>query len=233
MGWRLKGTGHRIAFFKMPEKGHANLLAFDPYNEHFTPEGTAEGHSRFCFRTANLEQALKYFQEHGVECSEPVSLPDDTLAADIITFGGAKLTLTEDRKLEGRHPESRVLCYGLKPLWLGVTDLMASQEWFEKMLGLKPAKKNYMEQGFALMRDEKCKWDFVWLQKVPAGSHPHRTNPSARFYLQIKKRTNLVEAHRWLIEQGIETSGIVGDQLKCFHFYDPDGNRLNAWSYHN
>ncbi|RAV11491.1 hypothetical protein DQG23_36215 [Paenibacillus contaminans] len=36
---------------------------------------------------------------------------------------------------------------------------------------MKPGKKNYMDQGFALMRDERYKWDFVWLQKVPAGSH--------------------------------------------------------------
>jgi len=51
--------------------------------------------------------------------------------------------------------------------------------------------RSVTEQGFALMRDERYKWDFVWLQKVPAGSHPHRTNPSSRIYLplQTSRRT--------------------------------------------
>jgi hypothetical protein len=43
------------------------------------------------------------------------------------------LTLTEDRKYEGKYPDARVLRYGAKPLWLGVTVLESSIKWYENV----------------------------------------------------------------------------------------------------
>lgn len=236
MGWKLKGVGTgpvgRKAFFKLPDVGQANLKSFESEIDHFTLEGYAEGHCRFCFRTANLEQTLVYFKERGIECSESVEMPDGTLAADIKAFGNVRITLNEDRKFEGKYPNSRVIRYAAKPLWLGVTNLEASIEWYAKHLGLKRSKKDFSERGFALLRDEKQKWDLAWLQQVPANKPPIKANPGARLYFQIKKNEDFFEAHQWLKEQGIETSAIVGERWKGFHFYDPDGNRINVWSYY-
>jgi catechol 2,3-dioxygenase-like lactoylglutathione lyase family enzyme len=236
MGWKLRGTGTgpvgRKAFFKMPGQGQANLKSFETDIDHFTLDGYAEGNSRFCFRTANLEQTLLYFKDQGVESTEPVEMPDGTWAADIIAFGNVRLTLNEDRKLEGKFPESRIIQYALKPLWLGVTDLNVSLEWYERILGLERSKKNFKDRGFALMRDKKQKWDFVWLEEVPSSQSTIKANPGARLYFQIKQQDDLYKTNAWLKEQGIEASDIVGERWKGFHFYDPDGNRLNVWSYY-
>lgn len=236
MGWVLRDTAltpvGKKAFFRMPGRGQANLKSFEMDLDHFSQDGYTEGNCRFCFRTANLDQALAYFRSQNVECSAPVEMPDGTLAADIKAFGGVRMTLSEDRKLEGKYPESRVIQYGTKPLWLGVSDLNASIEWYERILGLKRAKKDYRDRGFALMRDDRDKWDNVWLEQVPASSATVKSNPGARLYFLIKGRENFLQAHHWLQEQGIDTSNIVGpDRWRGFHFFDPDGNRINAWTY--
>src|SRR5690554_6643755 len=137
----------------MPIQGQANLKSFEQEIDHFTLNGYAEGNNRFCFRMANLEQTLSYFREQGTECSSPIEMPDGTFFADIKAFGGVRITFSEDLKLQGKYPESRVLQFARKPLWLGVSDLKASIAWYECVLGLKKSKKDFAEKGFALMRD--------------------------------------------------------------------------------
>lgn len=236
MGWRLKGTGAgpvgRKAFFKMPGSGQANLKSFESHIDHFTLDGYAEGNCRFCFRTANLEQTLDYFKLNGVECSDPMEMPDGTWSADIMAFGGSRLTLSEDRKLEGKFPDSRVIQYAAKPLWLGVRHLEEATQWYERIFGLVRSKKDYTDRGFVLLRDEHKKWDYVWLQQVSPSSPKVRANPGARLYFHIKQQDDFFQAHQWLKQQNIETADIVGERWKGFHFYDPDGNRLNVWTYY-
>ncbi len=214
MGWKLKGTGTgpvgRKAFFKLPGPGQANLKSFESNIEHFTLEGYAEGNCRFCFRTANLEQTLLYFKQQGVDCSEPLEMPDGTWTADIKAFGGARLTLSEDIKLEGKFPDSRVIQYAAKPLWLGVSNLEAAMEWYEQVLGWVRSKKDFKDKGFALMRDVKQKWDFVWLEEVSSTSGRIKANPGARLYFHIKQQEDFVKTHGWLKAQDIEVSNIVG-----------------------
>ncbi len=105
MGWKLKGTADtpvgRKAFFRMPIQGQANLKAFESEIDHFTLTGYEEGNNRFCFRVANLAETLYYFREQGTECTAPILMPDGTFSADIVAFGGVRLTLSEDRKLQG------------------------------------------------------------------------------------------------------------------------------------
>jgi catechol 2,3-dioxygenase-like lactoylglutathione lyase family enzyme len=235
MGWKLKGVADtpvgRKAFFRMPDMGQANLKSFESSIDHFTLNNYAEGHCRFCFRTANLEEALRYYQEQGVECSASREMPDGTLSADILAFGGVRLTLSEDRKFEGKHPESRIIRYADKPLWLGVTDLAKAEAWYEKVFGFVRAKKQYADKRFVLLRDVKAKWSYVWLEQLPVGTQPVKANPGSRLYFQVKRQEDFFEAHRWLKGQGIEVSDVVGTRWQGFHFYDPDGNRLNVWTY--
>lgn len=233
MGWTLIGTGDgpvgRKAFFNMPGSGQANLKSFESELSHFTSEGYDEGNCRFCFRTADLNQTLDYFSHLGVTCSTPVKMPDGTRSADMIAFGNVRLTLNEDRKLIGKYPEARVIQYAAKPLWLGVTDLEASIEWYSRICGWESSKKNFQDRGFALMREA---WDFVWLEKVNGEPLTPKANPGARLYFRIKEQKDLYRTNVWLKEQGIEASDIIGERWKGFHFYDPDGNRLNVWSYY-
>jgi catechol 2,3-dioxygenase-like lactoylglutathione lyase family enzyme len=81
------------------------------------------------------------------------------------------------------------------------------------------------------LRDAKAKWSYVWLEQLPVGTQPVKANPGSRLYFQVKKQEDFFEAHRWLKEQGIEVSDVVGTRWQGFHFYDPDGNRLNVWTY--
>lgn len=233
MGWKLIGTGNgpvgRKAFFKMPGSGQANLKSFESELSHFTSEDYFEGNCRFCFRTANLDETLEYFSNQGVKYNAPFKMPDGTRSADIIAFGNVRLTLSEDRKLKGRFPESRVIQYAAKPLWLGVTDLEDSINWYSRICGWESSKKNFQDRGFALMRET---WDFVWLEKVNVERSSKKANPGARLYFRIKKQEDLYRTNEWLKVQGIEVSEIIGERWKGFHFYDPDGNRLNVWSYY-
>lgn len=233
MGWQLKGTGNgpvgRKAFFKMPGSGQANLKSFESELDHFTSKDYNEGNCRFCFRTANLDRTLEYFDNQGIKCTAPLKMPDGTRSADILAFGNVRLTLSEDRKLEGKFPESRVIQYAAKPLWLGVSDLEASINWYERICGWERSKKNYQNRGFGLMRET---WDFVWLEELNMERSLKKANPGARLYFRIKKQEDLYKTHEWLKGQEIETSEIVGERWKGFHFYDPDGNRLNVWSYY-
>jgi len=233
MGWRLIGTGDgpvgRKAFFQMPGSGQANLKSFESELSHFTFKDYYEGNCRFCFRTANLDQTLEYFNNQGVKCTVPLKMPDGTRSADIIAFGNVRLTLSEDRELIGKFPESRVIQYAAKPLWLGVTNLEASIDWYSRICGWESSKKNFQHQGFALMHKT---WDFAWLEKVNVESLSKKANPGARLYFRIRKQEDLYKANEWLKEQGIEVSEIIGERWKGFHFYDPDGNRLNVWSYY-
>lgn len=236
MRWELIDTATgpvgRKAFFRLPGGGQANLKSFEIELEHFSQDDYAEGHCRFCFRTANLEQALAYFRKQGVRCSEPVKLPDGAVAADIEAFAGVRLTLSEDREYEGKYPEAIAIRYGAKPLWLGVRDLEASVLWYESVLGLERTDTDYAARGFALMRDGQSKWDYVWLQQLPPGALLQKANPGARPYFLVEGRDDFLQTRRWLLEQGIETSEAVGERWMGFHFFDPDGNRLNVWNYY-
>jgi len=236
MGWQLVGKANspvgRKAFFKMPGFGQANLKSFESEIEHFKSEGYAEGNCRFCFCTANLEQTLQYFREQDVECSEPVEMPDGTWSADIMAFGGVRLTLHEEKGMEGKFPDSRVIQYAEKPLWVGVSNLEASIQWYGRIMGWACSEKNYKDRGFALMRDVRQEWDFAWLQEVPTKSGRSKSNPGARLYFHIESQEDFLMANEWLKTQDIEVSDIVGERWQGFHFYDPDGNRLNVWTYY-
>ncbi len=236
MGWELIDTAFSPvgmkAFFRLPAGGQVNLKSFELDHEHFTPEGYEEGHVRFCFRTANLEEAAAYFRGEGIDCSDPVLLPDGHYAADLTAFAGIRLTLVEDREYEGKYPGSRAISYASKPLWLGVRDLEASAEWYGRILGLKRAEISFHNQGFSLLGEQDGGWDYVWLEQIRQTGPVVRSNPGARMYFVIRDRDAFFDTRRWLIEQGVEATEPVGDRWTGFHFHDPDGNRLNVWNYY-
>ncbi|PZD97394.1 VOC family protein [Paenibacillus sambharensis] len=236
MGWQLKGTADtpvgRKAFFGLPGMGQANLKAFESGIDHFTRDGYEEGHCRFCFQTGNLDNALVYFKEQGVTCSDPVVMPDGSRSADITAFGGIRLSLNEDRSLDGQFPDSRVIQFASKPLWLGVSRLNNAIEWYGRYLGLALSDTDYSDKGFALMQDDREGWDVAWLQQVDMTPGQPKANPGARLYFHIESQEDFNQANTWLKNEGIEVSDSVGERWQGFHFYDPDGNRLNVWTYY-
>ncbi|MDF2815238.1 MAG: hypothetical protein K0Q81_1438 [Paenibacillus sp.] len=236
MGWELIDTAFSPvgmkAFFRLPAGGQVNLKSFELEHEHFTPEGYEEGHVRFCFRTANLEETIAYFRGEGIFCTEPVLMPDNRYATDLIAFAGVRLTLVEDRDFEGRYTDARIIRYASKPLWLGVRDLEAATNWYVRFLGLKRSEISYADQGYALLGERDGSWDYVWLEQLPHTEGIVRANPGARLYFVIPEREAFFDKHRWLLEQGIEATEPVGERWMGFHFHDPDGNRLNVWTYY-
>jgi len=236
MDWELIDTAlspvGRKAFFRLPGGGQANLKSFELEHEHFNPEHYEEGNMRFCFLTANLEQAISYYSEQGIQSSEIFLLPDGTQGADIIAFGNIRLTLCEDKQLQDEFPHKKVIRYAHKPLWMGVRDLKAAVEWYETVLGLKGSSTDYSDKGFALLGEGEGKWEYIWLEELPQSTPYVKANPGARVYFVVWDREQFFELEKRLREQGIETSEPVGERWTGFHFYDPDGNRMNVWNYY-
>ncbi|MCM3634932.1 VOC family protein [Paenibacillus camelliae] len=225
----------RKAFFRLPGGGQVNLKSFELEHEHFTPNGYEEGHMRFCFVTANLENAMAYYSEQGITFSDPFVMPDGTRGMDINAFGNVRLTLCEDKRLQDEFPNAKFIRYADKPLWLGVRSLKSAVAWYESVLGLRVFATDYSDQGFALLGEElegEGKWEYIWLEELPDSTPYTKANPGARMYFVVWERDQFLELEQRLREQGIETSTPVGERWMGFHFYDPDGNRINVWNYY-
>ena len=68
----------------------------------------------------------------------------------------------------------------------------------------------------------------IWLEQQPSASFRGRADAYARPYFLT---LDIDEAHEWATSQGFDPSPISGQQLRVFHFWDPDGNAINIWTY--
>ncbi|WP_078553903.1 VOC family protein [Bacillus alkalicellulosilyticus] len=234
MGWELIDTvltpiGAK-AFFKLPGGGQANLKSFELDHEHFTPEEYNEGHSRFCFSTDSLEKAKDYFSEHEIPFSETFTLPDGQMAIDIKAYANVRLTLCQELESNDTYPESRVATYSKTPIWYGVRNLQEATAWYTEHLGLTVAQTDYTNKGFVLLGDKDG--HHIWLQQLSANDPMPKANPGARAYFFIENRNEFIESQKSLRTQGIYASEPVGERWMGYHFYDPDGNRINVWNFY-
>ncbi len=74
--------------------------------------------------------------------------------------------------------------------------------------------------------------DNIWLIQSSKRSELPNDN-KARTYYDIRPGIFFQKYNR-LIKSGIKPSEIAGDPINGwggFHFYDPDQNRINVWSY--
>lgn len=104
----------------------------------------------------------------------------------------------------------------LKQIFLPVSDLNASKEWYKEHFNLKEARPRRVGNGDLV---ELCfESTSFWIVKhTPLNKYTH---------IPFNFHTNKIkEIHQELISKGVTVTKITDDG-ECFDFYDPDGNRL-------
>ena len=192
----------------------------------FSERGTVDGHVRFTFYSPDLRGTHAYFKELGTRVSEIATGPDGAECFDFYAPEGTRLTAVAAPGTAEKHPGARFAKFA--PFRVGVTDLGRSAAWYEAMLGLRAEK--WSASGGAVSLGE-----FLWLEHVPEEEHVGRVESPARVYLVCRSRLQFTELHQRLSECGAQPSDYMNEpgwRWSAFHFYDPDGNRLNVWSYY-
>lgn len=226
------------AFLKLPGAGVINVKSFETDFEHFQRGSRQEGNVRLCFESGNVEQMLEFFKEQGIQTSEVITLANGQRSFDFYGFENARLTVYENPETVLERPQ--VYGFGDVCTRIGVTDIEKAIDWYQKHLGFLLVKAD-AEQGSSHMQTESAYYKNehnqtvlkdIFLEKVAQGEYVEG-DPSVRTYFDIRL-DDVLEAYNALIENGIKTSQMAGDPSKgwaSFHFFDPDGNRLNVWSY--
>ncbi|MFD2442512.1 VOC family protein [Bacillus sp. CGMCC 1.16607] len=226
------------AFLKMPKAGVVTLKSFEGDYEHFQNGGDEEGNVRLCFEIGDLDQTIAYFTENNIAYTDPITLPNGMRSYDFYGFENARITVYENQSFKDSYPDARVLGFGEVNTRIGVTDINKAVDWYTTNLGFIEVSVD-PEKGYAHLQTEdaydkhvlkEVLMDNIYLEKI---DRPVKGNPSVRTYLDIRPE-EFFEAYNKLIKNGISPSQIAGDPLKGwggFHIYDPDGNRINIWSY--
>jgi len=233
MGWtylhgNLNDRSKRAAFV-MPGGGHFNMTTWD--NEERSSR--SDGHCRLCFRIADLERNLEYFDKHRISYEERKKLPDGRETFDIRICGDLRLTLIADPEWDGKYPDTRIISFDKTPIRLGVRNIERSVQWYARHMGMKRSEKMSSDQ-YALLEayhSHEGRVDLAWLEQIPEDEPYREANPAARLYFLVRGAENFIRSHRSLTEQGVKTSEISGDPSiwASYYAYDPDGNRIHVW----
>ncbi len=226
----------KMAFFGLPLFGQMNVKSFQTEWEHYRNDGDNEGNCRLCFCAADLEAALRYFRENGIGVSEPRRLPDGREYVDIEAFEGARITAVHKPLKPNPYPDSRLIGFGDVALIVHVSNLNASVSWYETVLGFEKTmdgpdgrsailRMPMSEYGKDVVSDEFPLQ--VWMIEDPSVAGAPRGNPKSRVYFQVFPH-ELEASRAWLVSHGVPVSELA---VNDYHFYDPDGNRLNVWAY--
>lgn len=246
-GWtcidtELTGVG-KMAFLKHPVRDHFSqvvLKSIESDFEHFKSDGFHEGHSKLTFAVGDIDQTLRYFDDHRIKVTGRRTLPNGKETFDIYGFEGARLTAVHEPSFDNDYPDARFIEFA-QPLLIGVTDIQRSVDWYHKHLGYELVEQNESE-GYAWMNvldayhkntEDKTIMLSVLLERLPDHADTREANPVARAYHNLPTKETFLSGYNQLNDNGVKTSEIAGDpeQWAGFHCYDPDGNRINVWTY--
>lgn len=240
MGWTFKGqvlSGvGKMAFFGLPAGGQVTLKSFDSKLPHLMEEGAREGNSRLCFSAGDLAPTQHYFRSKGIRMTEVRQLPGGYSTYDLYAYEGARFTVIVDPALEGKYPDCRIPGFGRYGMILGVSDLEQSVLWYEQIAGLRRASDQNMDGNVVMSSPDgwSGEWrDCILLQQLPQGTQAVvHDNPRARGYFLVKQH-EFLEAYTELESRGLKPSEIAGSPggWAAYHFFDPDGNRINVWTF--
>jgi catechol 2,3-dioxygenase-like lactoylglutathione lyase family enzyme len=175
---------------------------------------------RLCLACPDLEATHAALTAEGVRVTW-IDL-NDTMghAFDFYDLEGTRLTAVAT---PGDTTDARFTGYASPRI--GVSDLNASVDWYSRNLGMM-ASSDGVSDGRAVM----TMGDYlpIWLEEKSAESSHRRTDAYARPYFLT---LDIDEAHAWAAAQGFDPSPVSGQKLRVFHFWDPDGNAINIWTY--
>lgn len=240
LGWKcldkvISSVGKK-AFLKMPKSGVVTLKSFDSTYEHLQKGQGDEGHVRLCFETGNIEKMIRHFNQHNISYSEPRTLQNGMMSLDFYAYENARLTVYENYCEDEQETDALINGFGEVNTLIGVTNVKKAVEWYTNILGFTKVSEN---EDYAHLQTEdayfkhilkKTLMDNIFIEKVDS---PVKGNPSVRTYFDIRP-DKFLTSYNMLIKNGVSPSQIAGDPQDGwggFHFYDPDGNQINIWSY--
>jgi catechol 2,3-dioxygenase-like lactoylglutathione lyase family enzyme len=245
LGWKcmdqITSYVGRKAFMKLPRSGMVTIKSFEGEYDHFTAMET-QGNVKLVFVTYDLNQTLKYLDEKNVTHTVINQLPNGQRYCDIFAFDHTPITIAEEPRGEDNneyHP-SGVVGFGTVNAILFVRNPALSASWYEQNLGFEIVEVN-KAKGYAHLQTEDAYdrnvlnerfLDNIWLVQSSEIVETPNDN-KARIYYDIRPDV-FFEEYNNLIRSGIIPSEIAGDPINGwggFHFYDPDNNRVNVWSY--
>lgn len=192
----------------------------------YSERGTVDGHVRFTFQCPNLARTHAYFQEKGVRTSEISLGPGGREFFDFYAPEGTLLTAVSYPEKAEKYPDARFTNFA--PSRVGVTDLSRSVQWYRDLLGINVAEDD-SANGYVHFDNFMC------LEAVEPEAHLGKVDGAARPYLVCHSRQQFTAMRDRLVQLGANPSEFMnppGGRWSAFHFYDPDGNRLNVWSYY-
>lgn len=204
---------------------------------HLFAERGIDPNIRWCLNTKHLEKEHTYLKQNNIRISEIYEGPMNRRYFDFwATAEGTRLTAVEAPDLSDDSPR-----YSDGFIRIGVSDLDASLRWYQKFLGFSCMGErtggDWVEMTTLCVENVNgqrvtpiSKRYSVYLEKLPVVNVNGHVDGPARIYFLIEDREQFEQYHRTLSENGVIVSPITKG-FGTFHFYDPDGNRLNVWHY--
>jgi len=207
-------------------RGSLYLVTVPDDTEHFfVNRGQADGF-RFQLKAKDINVAYAYMKGNGLRTSSQFKGNGEEWFHLYDEYGN-RLTVTQ-----GNDPDVEAMgsgIYGCDLPAVGVSDLERSVEWYTKALGLKKlgrlsGPKHAWMRG--LCRHNGAMTNVLRLIHEPIISNPATSQAGVRQYFFVE-RHNLKKAYR-KAQKWCDVISPLED--RTFHFYDPDGNRINVFS---
>lgn len=200
----------------------------EPLPHHYAERGTTDPNIRLCFRVHDLDTKHTLFAHDGIKVSPIYDGAGPTRYFDFwLPIEGIRLTLQEDLSIA----EDAIL-----PSWIriAVSKLEESVKWYEAFMGMSLVE-DHSAEGYVIMKLKLNHHDSdsLWVIEQQAHASIHPIDGQVQPSCWIESRDEFFNYHQYLKDSGIATSDVGGFLTRgmvSFHYYDPDGNRLNISS---
>ncbi|MFF2092193.1 VOC family protein [Paenibacillus sp. NPDC058174] len=207
-------------------QGSLHLVTVSEDQEHFRVNREHGDHFHLQLKAKDVRAAFAYAQENSIRTSSLIEEHGEVRFQLYDPYGN-RLTVTQGKDSAVEPTGSGI--YGCDIPVVGVSDLEKSVEWYTKVLGLKKSARGSGD-GYALLRGiyrhNGAKVNHLQLVHDPNCTNPTAGRPGVRQYFFVE-RHNLKKAYQKAQKWCTLISPL---EDKAFHFYDPDGNRINVYS---
>ncbi|GGG58040.1 VOC family protein [Paenibacillus radicis (ex Gao et al. 2016)] len=218
----MKGT-----LMQFPKgRGSLYLITVSEEPEHFQVNREQADHFHLQLMANDVKVAYDYAKDNGLHTS---SLFEERGKVWFHLYDpyGNRLTVTQGKDSDGESAGSGI--YGCVMPIVTVSDLERSVEWYTKVLGLKKSGRGSGDGDVLLRginRHNGANVNILQLVHDPNCSNPTACRPGIRQYFFVE-RHNLKKAY----QRAQKWCPLIAPlEDKSFHFYDPDGNRINVLS---
>lgn len=206
--------------------GSLHLISVSEDRGHFEVNKDSIDQFRMQLKAKNIHVAYAYAKAKGIQTS---SLYEDGRGTWFHLYDpyGNQLTVTQGEDADVETEGSGI--YGCDLPAVAVSDLESAVEWYSKALGMRKNGRKSGD-GYAWMkgfyRHNGVRVNVLQLVQEPDCSNPDASKPGIRQYFYVE-RHNLKKAYRKAQRWSTRISPL---EDRLFHFYDPDGNRINVYS---